>query len=112
VIRRPSRLAVERATGRSENGERLRPTRPNTLHEIQGADDVARSIEQGIVDALADIHLRGEMRDDVELPFSHDFRKLRRSHVDLVKARSCWKILSLSRREIVDDRDVPAFRKK
>src|SRR5688572_12471514 len=112
VIRRPARVAVERTTRRGEDRERLRPARPNTLHEIQGADDVARSIENGIVDALADIHLRSEMRHDIELPFYHDFRKLRRSHAELVKARSRWKILPHSRREIVHDGDVPAFGKE
>src|SRR5947207_12908676 len=105
-VGRSIEIAVEDATGGSEDNARLPAAGAHGLHQIEGAEDVDRCVVDWVGDALAHIDLTGEMNDAVEPPFAHKSRELRRGDAQLVEAGLVRNVLALAGGKVVDDLDL------
>jgi hypothetical protein len=79
--------------------------RTHSLEQIECTNNVDGRIVHRVHNAFADIHLGGEMHEEVELTLSHKRRGFGTTDVKILELGGGRHIGSRSRREIVNDDD-------
>jgi hypothetical protein len=108
--------AVDRASRRRED-DLAHPGPAGGFGHVDRADDVLVDVEQGLVDAVPDVDLPGQVEDDLGGHRGDDVDQLRAGHVELdqleaARCRGPHQVFPVAAAKIIDGDDVVACREQ